>query len=135
MSAELLERLDGFSFEPAVVLDLGAGTGRVTRELLRRYPRARVVALDLSPGMLREARHHQSLWRRFERVCADALRLPLKNACVDLVFSSLMLQWCEPLDAALAEVAPRAQARRLLRLQHLRLDTLHELRERVGAGG
>ena len=104
VAEELLTRLETFRFEPAVVLDLGAGTGRVTAQLKRRYPRAQVLALDLSLGMLRQARHHLRLWRRFARVCADAQRLPLKSASVDLVFSSLMLQWCEPLDAALAEV-------------------------------
>ena len=103
VAAELLERLAVFAFEPRVVLDLGAGTGRVTRELKRRYRRALVIALDLAPGMLREARRHQQLWRRFERVCADALRLPLADGSVDIVFSSLMLQWCQPLDTALAE--------------------------------
>src|SRR5207253_9367428 len=54
VAAELLERLAAFDFLPAVVLDLGAGTGRLTRELKRRYRRALVIALDLSPGMLRE---------------------------------------------------------------------------------
>lgn len=104
VAAELLSRLEQFRFEPRVVLDLGAGTGRVTAQLKRRYPRARVIGLDLSLGMLQQSRRHQRLWRRFERVCADAQRLPLAGASVDLVFSSLMLQWCEPLDAALLEV-------------------------------
>jgi malonyl-CoA O-methyltransferase len=104
VAEELLTRLESFRFEPAVVLDLGAGTGRVSVELKRRYPRAQVLALDLSLGMLQQARRKLRLWRRFARVCADAQRLPLKTASVDLVFSSLMLQWCEPLDAALAEV-------------------------------
>ncbi len=104
VARELLGRLDTFGLAPAVVLDLGAGTGRSTRELKRRYPRAMVIALDLAPGMLREAGRHQRLWRRFERVCGDAQRLPLAGASVDLVFSSLMLQWCQPLDAAFAEV-------------------------------
>jgi malonyl-CoA O-methyltransferase len=49
VAAELLERLAAFAFEPRVVLDLGAGTGRLTRELKRRYPRALVIALDLAP--------------------------------------------------------------------------------------
>ena len=40
VAAELLERLELFRFAPSVVLDLGSGTGRVTRELKRRYPRA-----------------------------------------------------------------------------------------------
>ncbi len=128
VAAELLERLDFFRFTPAVVLDLGSGTGRVTRELKRRYPRARVLALDLSAGMLREARRHERPWRRFDRVCGDALRLPLKDGSVDLIFSNLMLQWCEPLAAAFAE------ARRVLRgsgffaFSTFGPNTLYELR-------
>jgi len=128
VAAELLERLAPFGLEPGVVLDLGAGTGRVTRELKRRYRRALVIALDLAPGMLREARRHQRPWRRFARLCGDAQRLPLADASVDVVFSNLMLQWCQPLDAALLE------ARRVLRpegffaFSTFGTQTLHELR-------
>jgi len=104
VAEELLARLASFALKPQVLLDLGAGTGRATRELKRAHPRAQVLALDLSLGMLRQARRHQSLWRRFARVCADAQRLPLATASVDVVFSNLMLQWCQPLDAALNEV-------------------------------
>ena len=128
VAAELLERLAVFAFEPRVVLDLGAGTGRVTRELKRRYRRALVVALDLAPGMLREARRHQQLWRRFERVCGDALRLPLADASVDVVFSSLMLQWCQPLDTALAECRRVLKPDGFFAFSTFGPDTLHELR-------
>ena len=128
VAAELLERLELFRFAPGVVLDLGSGPGRVTRELKRRYPRALVIALDLAPGMLREARRHQGLWRRFARVCGDALRLPLKDGSIDLVFSSLMLQWCEPLDAALAEVRRVLKGSGFFGFSTFGTDTLHELR-------
>jgi malonyl-CoA O-methyltransferase len=128
VAAELLERLAMFAFEPRVVLDLGAGTGRVTRELKRRYRRALVIALDLAPGMLREARRHQQWWRRFERVCGDALRLPLADASVDVVFSSLMLQWCEPLDTALAECRRVLKPEGFFAFSTFGPDTLHELR-------
>jgi malonyl-CoA O-methyltransferase len=128
VAAELLERLAVFAFEPRVVLDLGAGTGRVTRELKRRYRRALVIALDLAPGMLREARRHQQLWRRFERVCADALRLPLADGSVDIVFSSLMLQWCQPLDTALAECRRVLKPDGFFAFSTFGPDTLHELR-------
>ncbi|HTT42148.1 MAG TPA: malonyl-ACP O-methyltransferase BioC [Steroidobacteraceae bacterium] len=101
---ELLGRLADFAFAPRTILDLGAGTGRASGTLKRRYPRALVLALDLSAGMLQQAGRHVRPWRRFARVCADAQRLPLTDASVDLVFSSLMLQWCEPPHAALAEV-------------------------------
>jgi malonyl-CoA O-methyltransferase len=128
VSAELLERLGAFDFAPRVVLDLGAGTGRATRELKRRYPRALVIALDLSPGMLREARRNQMLWRRFARLNADALRLPLAGASVDLVFSSLVLQWCEPLEQALAEVRRVLRPSGFFVFSTFGPDTLKELR-------
>jgi malonyl-CoA O-methyltransferase len=125
---ELLSRLEPFDFSPKVILDLGAGTGRIAAELKRRYRGSMVIALDLAPGMLREAARHQRLFRRFERVCGDAARLPIASAAVDIVFSNLMLQWCHPLDDALAEV------RRVLKPQgHFVFstfgpDTLKELR-------
>ncbi len=128
VAGELLARLAEFSFTPAVVLDLGAGTGRITRELRRRYRRALVIALDIAPGMLREARRHQRPWARFARVCADALRLPLADASVDVVFSSLMLQWCEPLEAALAEVRRVLRPEGFFAFSTFGPDTLHELR-------
>jgi malonyl-CoA O-methyltransferase len=129
VSAELLERLGELSLDPRVVLDLGAGTGQVTRQLRRRYPRSLLIALDIAPGMLREARRHQPLWRRFARLCADARQLPLADASVDLVFSSLMLQWCEPLDAALGEVRRVLKSGGFFAFSTLGPDTLTELRE------
>ena len=129
VSAELLARLGELRLAPRVLLDLGAGTGRVTRELKHRYPRSLVIALDIAPGMLREARRHQRLWRRFARVCADARRLPLADGSVDVVFSSLMLQWCEPLEAALAEVRRVLTPAGLFAFSTFGPDTLKELRE------
>jgi malonyl-CoA O-methyltransferase len=129
VSTELLERLAAFRFAPRVVLDLGAGTGRVTRELKRRYPRALVIALDIAPGMLHEARRQLRPWRRFARVCGDALRLPLRDGSVDLVFSSLMLQWCEPLAQAFAEVRRVLRPEGFFAFSTFGPDTLHELRD------
>src|ERR1700761_6939022 len=57
VNSELIERLEPFKFQPRVVIDLGAGTGRGAEELKRRYRRALVVAVDMAPGMLREAEH------------------------------------------------------------------------------
>jgi malonyl-CoA O-methyltransferase len=128
VAQELLQRLEPFGLAPATVLDLGAGTGRVTRVLRSRYRRALVVALDLAPGMLREARRHSRPWRRFERVCGDAMRLPLADGSVDVIFSNLMLQWCEPLDQAFAEVRRVLRPGGFFAFSTFGIDTLHELR-------
>jgi malonyl-CoA O-methyltransferase len=125
---ELLSRLDPFDFSPQVILDLGAGTGRGAAELKRRYRGAMVIAVDLAPGMLRQAARHQRLRRRFERVCGDAARLPLESASIDIVFSNLMLQWCDPLDDTLAEVRRVLQPQGHFVFSTFGPDTLKELR-------
>ena len=125
---ELLTRLEPFDFRPEVILDLGAGTGRAAAHLKRRYRRSRVIALDAAPGMLRQAARHQALFRRFERVCADAARLPLKAASVDIVFSNLMLQWCDPLDEVFAEVCRVLKPQGFFAFTTFGPDTLKELR-------
>jgi malonyl-CoA O-methyltransferase len=127
--AQLLERLDYVTLEPSVIVDLGCGTGHSTRALKDRYPRARVIAIDLAEGMLREARRRGSWLRRFDRVCADARRLPLADASVDLLFSNLMLQWCPELDEAFAEFRRVLKPRGLVNFTTFGPDTLFELRE------
>ncbi len=126
--AELLERLELVKLRPVVVLDLGAGTGHAARELRRRYRGALVVALDIAPGMLRQARRNSRPFRRFERVCADAFRLPLKDASVHLVFSNLMLQWCDDLDQVLSEIRRVLEPGGFLGFSTFGPDTLRELR-------
>jgi malonyl-CoA O-methyltransferase len=123
----LLERLDLTALAPRAVLDAGAGTGHASRALKRRYPKALVIALDASRGMLRAAARQQSWLRPFARVCADAQRLPLKDASVDLIVSNLMLQWCDP-DAVFAEFRRVLAPHGLLSFSAFGPDTLRELR-------
>jgi malonyl-CoA O-methyltransferase len=125
---ELLQRLEFFKLTPDVVVDLGAGTGRLTGELKRHYRRAQVVALDVAPGMLREARKHMGFFRRFERVCADVRRLPFADASVDIAASNLMLQWCDDLDSAFREVRRVLKPDGLFAFTTFGPDTLRELR-------
>jgi malonyl-CoA O-methyltransferase len=126
--SRLLERLDFVKVDPTVIVDLGAGTGHASRALKDRYPRAQVIALDIAQGMLVEAKRRVGWLRRFERVCADAGRLPLKDRTVDLVVSNLMLQWCDPPDAVLAEVKRILKPGGLFTFTSLGPDTLRELR-------
>lgn len=123
----LLQRLQLVTLVPDVVLDSGAGTGHASRALKRRYPKALVVALDLSDEMLRLAARQQSWLRPFRRVCADAQHLPLREASVDLIVSNLMLQWCDP-DAVFTEFRRVLKPGGLLSFSAFGPDTLRELR-------
>lgn len=125
---ELLSRLDYVKLEPAAVLDLGAGTGHATLALKRRYPASTVVAIDLAESMLHEARRRQTLFRRFQRICADAAALPLRSGTLDLVYSNLMLQWCDVPDGVFAECRRVLRPGGLLSFTTFGPDTLVELR-------
>jgi malonyl-CoA O-methyltransferase len=124
---QLLARLDLMKLVPRVVMDAGAGTGHAAQALIRRYPKATVVALDTSQRMLQAAGRRQSWLRRFSRVCADAARLPFADGSVDLILSNLMLQWCDP-DAVFAEFRRVLGPHGLVSFTTLGPDTLRELR-------
>jgi malonyl-CoA O-methyltransferase len=127
-AAELLERLQFFGLQPQRLLDLGAGTCHAAALLARRYPGARVLAADLSPGMLRAAPRHWWQRQRYARVCADARALPLADHSVDLVYSNLMLQWCDRPDQAFSELARVLRPGGLLVFSSLGPQALSELR-------
>jgi malonyl-CoA O-methyltransferase len=124
---EMIRRLDWIAFTPEAVLDLGCGTGHGAAALAARWPEARVTALDASPGMLREA-SRLAPGRRIEWLRADAEAMPLPDAGIDLVFSNLLLPWCEDIDAVFAEVARVLRPRGLFTFTTAGPDTLVELR-------
>jgi malonyl-CoA O-methyltransferase len=125
---ELLSRLTLLRAPPAAVLDLGAGTGLGALALKRRFRRARVTAADFSPPMLAMARRRSRFWRPIECVEADARALPFEPASFDLVFTSLMLQWVQPLDLALTQIRRVLKPGGLLLASSFGPQTLQELR-------
>jgi len=129
---QLLERLQYVRIQPRVILDAGCGTGHASRALLKRYRGSQLVALDLAEGMLRQARRRRPLLRRLDTVCADVAALPLADASVDMIFSSLMLQWCNDLDAVFAEFRRVLRPGGLLSFATFGPDTLRELRQAWG---
>lgn len=124
----VLQRLDLVRLSPALVLDAGAGTGRCSAALARRYKGARVLALDIAHAMLMQARGHAAWFRKQAFVCADVERIPLVSAAAGLVFSNLMLQWCGDLDRVLQELHRVLEPGGLLMFSTFGPDTLRELR-------
>lgn len=129
----LLERMDLMANVPTRILDVGCGTGRPTLALQKLYPKARVIGADLAPGMLKLAAKKQPRlggWfgSRADFVCAEASQLPLADASCDLIYASLILQWCEDLDATLLEWRRLLKPHGLLLFSTLGPDTLKELR-------
>ncbi len=111
---------------PSRWLDLGSGTGHFSRVLAERFASASGVAVDIAEGMLRHARGEQGGAQY--HVAGDAERLPLRDASVDLVFSSLAVQWCGQFASVLAEARRVLRPGGLLAFSSLCVGTLDELR-------
>ncbi|MGZ8637370.1 MAG: class I SAM-dependent methyltransferase [Actinomycetota bacterium] len=101
-----------------IVLDAGCGSGRVTEVLLGRLPRGRVVALDGSPSMIRQARVR--LGRFGDHVdfrVADLLRpLPLDEP-VDAILSTATFHWIRDHDTLFRNLAAAAKPGAMLAAQ------------------
>jgi malonyl-CoA O-methyltransferase len=137
IESRLFESLDYLGDQvPTSILDLGSGPGTGALELRRRWPKARVVAMDLALPMLRQVapkRGWNPLQRPIDRVCADARALPVADDSVDLIFSNLCLQWVEDLDALFAGFRRVLRPGGLLLVSTFGPDTLHELRASFAA--
>ena len=80
-----------------VVLDAGCGSGRVTAQLLERLPGGRVVAADVSPAMLDQARLTlEHFGARVTFVQTDLLEVDrVLPEPVDAIFSTATFHWIE----------------------------------------
>lgn len=125
----LLERLDAIKLQPDTVLDVGSGTGDMAAALLKHYPKAQVLALDLSPAMLRHASRRGRFWRRPLCIGGDAEALPLQPGSVGMIVSNLALPWVSDLDQTFAGFARVLQPGGLLLFSSFGPDTLKELRQ------
>lgn len=124
----MLERLDTIRITPRVIVDIGCGTGVASGALLKRYPKADVVALDFALPMLAHARRRGRWLRRPRCVCADLDQLPLAADSADLVFANAAIQWsADPLQA-FAGIARVLRPGGLVLFSSFGPDTLHELR-------
>ena len=137
VEARLLESLDYLEDRvPDTIVDLGCGPGHAAATMRKRWPRARVIAMDLALPMLRQARPHggwgalswSGLHKPIDRINADARALPLAENSVDVLFCNLCLQWVEDLGAVFAGFRRVLKPDGLLLVSSFGPDTLQELR-------
>jgi len=133
---ESLEYLDDRI--PGVVLDVGSGPAHAALAMRQRWPKSRIVAVDLALPMLQQAkvrsgwRDRLGLQKPVDRVCADLRLLPFADNSVDVLFSNLCLQWVEDLPAAFAGFRRVLKPDGLLLVSTFGPQTLIELRESFG---
>lgn len=128
----LLEQVTDDQPKAGSVLDLGTGTGYALPGLAKHFPGARLTAVDIAPGMLKQAQQHNPNLA-VEYIEADATDLPIPDASIELVFSNLMLQWVDDVPAFFAECHRILKPGGRIYLSTFGSATLIELRQSWGA--
>lgn len=112
------------------ILELGCGTGFLTRFLLERLSPDRLTALDLSGRMLEQARESlDSLGDNVRFLQADCEHPPFAIRSFDLAASSTTFQWLDSLEDTLREVHTLLRPGGRLVFATLGRETFRELRQ------
>lgn len=113
------------------ILDAGCGSGRVTAELLKAFPKARVTAIDASQNMVEEARHTLAPFgQRVVVAQVDLVELSTEEK-FDVVFSTAVFHWIKDHDRLYANLFHALQPDGLLLAQFGGGPNLKLLRERA----
>ncbi len=122
--SRLLERLtDDLKAPPQQILDLGCGTGWAVPQLLDLYPQSQIIAADFAQSMVDLVPDHPQVISRV----SDAHAIDVHAQSCDLVFSNLMIQWCDE-NTVLQEIKRALKPGGHLHLTTMGEHTLHELK-------
>lgn len=122
VARRLDQKLEVCSIQPQVVLDLGAGTGLLSEQLSQRFANTQLICLDFAQASLKNNPSEYKL-------CANAQQLPLADNSVDLITSSLMMQWCDDLAQLFSECFRVLKDDGLILFSTFGPDTLKELKK------
>jgi malonyl-CoA O-methyltransferase len=125
----LFERLQYIKLAPKLVVDLGCGTGQAIKMLRKHYAKSSILGLDLAHEMLSISKKQFGLFDRKWLINADMEQLPLAEGKVDLIFSSLALQWSNDLVKTFQEFKRVGREGGLVMFTTFGVNTLHELRQ------
>ena len=107
------------------ILEIGCGTGYLTRLLVKTFPNAAITAVDLAPGMVEVAKG-LTKEDRVTFLCTDIEEMAL-NENYDLIISNATFQWLNDLPATLEKLFTRLTAEGSLIFSTFGIDTFQEL--------
>jgi malonyl-CoA O-methyltransferase len=121
IASRLAEKLDVISIEPKTIVDLGSGTGFLSKKTAKIFPNSNLICVDFA---------QQSLLTNPQKfkVCANAYELPFTSNSVDFIVSNLMMQWCTDLTMLLDECYRILKPEGLFLFTTFGPDTLKELK-------
>lgn len=128
MAAEKLVRLIPPSQSTAHILEVGCGTGSLTRHLLSSFPEATIDAIDVSPEMIKTASRNFAAAPTIHWHVADARTFHGRSR-YELITSNCALHWIDPLLEGLHNLVQRLAPGGQFTFSIMLDGTLRELRE------
>ena len=131
VQASLAEQLITLAPAPAPagpILEVGCGTGHLTRHILRRWPGHPVDAIDIAPGMIHRAEKLIGPDRGVRWMVADAMSF-CGGQPYELILSNCALHWLHPFRTGIANLVTQLRSTGMLAATVMLTGTLSELHE------
>jgi class 3 adenylate cyclase/SAM-dependent methyltransferase len=115
--------------EPKLMLDLGCGTGAITKDVAKDYfPGAKVVGIDISGSQIENARQNLTKDYNVEFIKAEIERFDYPDK-FDLVFSNSTMHWVEDQELAYRNIHKLLKENGLLVVHQGHKGCYEELRD------
>lgn len=88
------------------ILEIGCGTGFLSEYLIKQYPAAEIVLIDIAPSMVDITRERFKEYSHVQVAIMDGEALTLEGN-FDLIVSSMTLHWFNHLDDSLQKIIKR----------------------------
>ncbi|KEI07182.1 malonyl-ACP O-methyltransferase BioC [Clostridium botulinum] len=109
------------------ILEIGCGTGSLTKTLLEIFPNSNITAIDISPGMIKEVKNKfKSSSINF--ICDDIENINL-SCNYDLIISNATFQWFNNLPKTLEKLYLSLNPNGILSFSTFGNKTFYELHE------
>lgn len=110
------------------ILDIGCGTGYLTKLLCTLFPCAMITAIDLAPGMIEIAKEYCPTTSKLKFICGDIEEMAFSGH-FDLIISNATFQWFNQLPTTLNKLDHLLSAQGLLCFSTFGTQTFSELHE------
>jgi malonyl-CoA O-methyltransferase len=105
VATRLADHILGLDLDPALpALEIGCGTGFLTKAMLDARPELRLIVSDIAPAMLDRARALIADRPNVSYALIDGEDLDIAPASLGLIASSLAFQWFENLQESVARM-------------------------------
>jgi malonyl-CoA O-methyltransferase len=126
MADQLLAALTDLNLPASArILEIGCGTGYLTRVLCACFPHGEITAVDLAPGMIEAAKKKVPL-EKVTFLCGDIEEMNWQGS-FDLIISNATFQWLNHFDLTLKKLFSSLSAKGFILFSTFGCNTFHEL--------